>query len=480
MLIIVSCIPLTSSAVEITEDNAEVFAPPEEYSNESWPDIQGYYNNSEHYLFAYFKDNNNCVFYCQNIDEYFDYASVEETDTTITISFDIPSGVSSPNWFVKYNWADGFRTNQIRTNTFDSAPIIYDIVNKTITWQSAVGSLINVPVLKFETDLIDSNSSPLDVTVSFSPALSGDVDRNVSSSGHSALLSTLEMTITNNSRFGIQYDFYIFLRDTDPLHLRPHSLDVDGKSLKSGDSIRYDDDPVFCFYRSESCYDNVALESNQLLNSPNLYNKGSCWHYLSSGQSETITFNWSQINLHEDVYYRAIVHAVRNDYGVVSNFWATDASDGDPDARYYQLDGDEVSVCYNDVFRMLQYKDIKYDYNDSSNGILPYNGENGIEDKQRYAFSYDTFTDIQTGETDYKSVNVYDDKNSWLNKIQPVYSSDSSDYSVSSRYNYLISYTSSVFYFVSSVYRFFPSDVSVVFNIGIWSIVILAIIRRLR
>lgn len=264
LVLLITCIPLSSVAVEITEDNAEVFAPPEDYKTESWPDASGKFRNSEHYFFVYYKINDrNHIFYLSDIDNYFDYVSVEETETTVTISFDIPSGTSSPHWYDRYDWPDGFRTNQSDFDTYDSAPLIYDKVNKTLTWHSVSRSFDNLPVLKFETDLIDQSDAGLEV--SFLPInFTGTIGESYKIGDTTAQLFQIDMEVTNNT--GRNYQFlWTIVPHGESLSFPDNNVDCQTKGFVGS--------PSWIYTTNEWC---VTVN-------PDAFVSGSSWGSSSDG-----------------------------------------------------------------------------------------------------------------------------------------------------------------------------------------------------
>ena len=144
--------------------------------------------------------------------------------------------------------------------------------------------------------------------------------------------------------------------------------------------------------------------------------------------------------------------------------------------EYKQIWGDDKATVYQSDFSMLHYSDIKYDPNDTSNGINPY-GSYG--DSLNYDWSYNAVQD-GNGNVDFNSKNLFKDKNSWYNnqyKPDSIRIPDSYSSSSSSSFESLSGTLSVYFNFVSSVLGYFPSNVLSVFSIGITAVVVVAFFR---
>ena len=328
----------------------------------------------------------------------------------------------------------------------------------------------------FETNMFeDASKSMPDLTVEFTPNLSGEVDRTVvTSSGSKSLLSELKMKVTNNSPYAVQYRMTIMLKN------QVTSSNFDATDKKG----YYDDDPVFIYYCNDIVYDLVAEEGKEVLNSqPFKYNKPTDWHYLQPKEFNDVTFDFSMINLSENVEYVCKVVAYKCDYDLASTMLYTpEYNDGFPaEPRFKQVDTTYFSVAYESTFRMLQYSDIKYDPNKKTGNVLPYDGSKGISSKTKYDYSYDAKTDLITGEQKIEHKDLYNDPNSWINKN---FSYDSPDvdysYGYSSNYSSLTSNIRGCFSFLKSVLSYFPSYIYSIMSLSLTSFLILAIIRRLH
>lgn len=335
LVLLISCIPLTSSAVTLTEDNADVFDNPEEYPNESWPAIRDYYNNSEHYLFFFYKDGNNHCFYLSDIDYFYQYANVEETSSTITISFDVPSGTNNPHWYDRYNWTDGFRANQLNFDTYDNSPIVYDKSNKTLTWGTR---FTNLPVLKFESDLIDNGSSG-GLEVSFLPIdLSGTINDTYKVGSVDAKLLQIDMEINNTTNHNYQFIWSIVPHD-DSLTFENSNTDCLTKGYSGSPSWVYlSDEWIIC--------PNPDTSEHGLIH--NAF-KTSAWHLSNAHSVDSFQTSIETMDLVHGVQYDCIVYAVESESDRLT---LCDINLGITYGNLYWIDYTEVQEIYKSTFTL--------------------------------------------------------------------------------------------------------------------------------
>ncbi len=364
--------------------------------------------------------------------------------------------------------------------------IIYDSNNNTITCDNSdmfpavhyFGDTYDLQSLSASWDIGDNhyNSDGLNVYVQFSPDLSGDVDRCLSdSSGNVGYMQNLFMSVTNNNLFPIQYMMYIYKKNKTNL-----------RTVGCSSSVSYDDDPVFSYYEDDWVYtqpydndgDQWALETSYQY-------KPTYVHYVYAGQTDEVKFDFSQINLQEGVEYECVVMAQKCDYDRASEkHTQVGITEDRLYTELYQVDYLSYENVYYSTFTMLHYNDVTYDPSNSSWGVLPYSGSSGQLEYQKYATSRHAIED-ENGNINYNDYSLYDDPNSWRSKQEQFASHG--NYAISdlytpsnSSYGTLLSKVSVVFTFFASVLGFFPSDVLIVYNLALWSIVILLIIRRLH
>lgn len=334
----------------------------------------------------------------------------------------------------------------------------------------------NIPAFPFA-DGISNNSKGLNVNVIFLPALSGEVDRNISrEDGISSLVSNMKMTVINNSSFPVQYKMYI-MKKNQITHRHEVNIGSPGKYINSNpfSGTSFDDDPVFVYYSNEWVYSSSLDSSATWLNQvPEKQNKATEWHYLSAKDSVDVTFNFSQINLIEKEEYIVYVDAVRCDYGCSSLIFQSAVEDIYPELK--QLSQGDVVTVHQSTFSMVHYSDVKYDPADSSNGVLPYSS---YDDGYTYSFSYNA-REKDDGTVDYtkKDVSSSASKGStWGNVSSGSIPSGSSSNSSSASFLSLSNSFSNFFRFVNQVFNYFPLSITSVYAVGVTSIVVLGIVK---
>lgn len=330
----------------------------------------------------------------------------------------------------------------------------------------------NYPDFPYADDIIHNADNTPHVSVSFSPSLSGNVNREINNNGSISYLSNLNMTVSNSSSFPVQYKMYIM--KTEQTTHRPYNFDSSAgtEGISSSWHTKYDDDPVFIYYSDEWVYSTNLDYSDQYYNGqPQKQNKSTEWHYLSAGSSSTVNFKFSQINLQEGCSYTCYVEAIKCPYDCASRMFVSLATSEAAYPEYKQLLTDDKVLVYQSSFTMLQYSDVKYDPSDKSNGINPFSD---YADLQGYNLSYNAIQD-SNGNVDYSSKNVVTDKNSWwYTRSQNLSYNTVSD---SGSFGSITNYTTNFLSFISSVLGFFPQTFLSVFTVGMTSLVVVGLIK---
>lgn len=478
-LILSLCVPVASFAV----DESGNVNPDRIYSLEQFQSDYTY-TNQLYFYFNHFKLSDSGPEYDVGYNYYLQcsddvLSSCSEDNGVYSVSFS-----KEVILYRKYGDYSGFETYTFSVRSFK-----FNSNDETITFYSGSDftSAVWLPGFEtysqFYTNIWDAvGSSMPDVTVEFSPDLSGNVDRNVvTSSGSKSLLQELNMKVTNNSSFPVQYRMWIEKKDQITSRTLHGDLNGDYKAFYESS---YDDDPVFVYYSNASVYDIVAENSMQEEFNPQdvtKYTKATDWHYLAAGQVDDVTFDFSMINMTEKTSYVCKVWAYKCDYDCASTRLYNPQSEGFPAAaEFKQVDMTYFTEAYNSTFLMLQYSDIKYDPHKKSDKVLPYDGTKGISSAQQYNYSYDAKVDKDTGEQLIGHKDLYNDPNSWVNKkIDMTGSYDSSfsgDYSISS----FSGMFSQVFGSVNMFLHYVPSSIMSVFVFGFSCIVVIAIIKAVR
>ena len=489
-VLLLSCVPLLGAHAE--EDYSSYHHDPAQFTNFeqifSLENVQQTLSNniqsftdSDYYYYMVYKDQYDYQYYRDSYTFYVMYFSLS-SDTPIIDNDE--NSVYCVSSFYSYTYYENSYDFSATFSNFSDSPnsdgyyyfLVYDKVRDQAFWQRSSSSTITpsrfplVHLYLVDSNLSEFGGSSLSVDVRFRPGLSGSVDRMLDNGdGTKSMVSQMRMTVVNNSRFPIQYKMYIMKKNRSSF--RGGNLGAQHVNEK------YDDDPVFIYYSNEWVY------SNNLNNSQDWYNghtqkqnKSTEWHYVSAGGSTAVLFNYSQIKLVENEEYTCIVEAVRNDYDCASRMFVYHATSEAAYPEYKQIWGDDKVAVYQSDFTMIHYSDVKYDPNDTSNGVNPY-GSYG--DSLSYEWGYNA-VDEGNGNVDYNSKNLFKDKNSWYNTqynpngivVPGSYSS-----SGSSSFDNLSGTLSGYFNFVSSVLGYFPGPVVSVFSFGVTAIVIVAFFK---
>ena len=412
------------------------------------------YNTGSYYIN---NSNNNMVFRCPNT----------SSTQICTCGTD-----NSSNMFSRYFYAIQFDFNN---NTFTA--VNADGSNAYLDGSNSVysGTFSN-----FDTNIPEFIPQQLSVSVSFTPEFYGNVDRTIhNNDGTTSLRSNVIMRVQNNSSFPIQYDMRILKKNV--VSQRQYDLEVDENgSLNSYDTTSFDDDPVFIYYSADWVYTTNHDSASTMFDTSDFQkeNKGTCWHYLAANSTQTVSFDYNQINLVEGEEYICICRAIRNDYGYASELFVQLASDDPAYSELMQVQYDDLEVVYNSEFVMINYSDVKYDYNNTNNGVLPYNGQNGIYDKQVYTYGRNARENAD-GSIDYQGKNVYTDKNSWYNNQldTSIYTNNNNVNYNGAEYSKLIAVFVPCMNFINATYSLYPANYQLLFTVGFSAVVLICILK---
>lgn len=312
----------------------------------------------------------------------------------------------------------------------------------------------------------ESAASALNVEVVFTPQLSGEVDRSVTlDDGSTALKNSITMAVYNRSNFDVQYQIHIYKKDDYP---------------ESG-GVAPGVYSVFTYYEKDWVYSHDLDSNADWWNKVEKQYKATHCHLVWSGRTDVVTFDFNQLPLSEGVDYTVVVSAVRNDYKYASEHYVSDFEDVYPDL--FQVQGSQI--VFRSDFSMKQYSDVKYDRNNTNNGVLPYQGK---DDKQQYDNSYYAKED-DSGNVDYEGKDVYNDPSSWYNNnlnhdfdpsgkwfdglVGDKESGGSSDGTFTSFASSFTNY----FQFLSLIFNYFPVGIKNVFLIGFVGIMAVVLLK---
>ena len=449
-----------------------------------------YEENSYFFYTVYKKTNGTSVRYYE-IFYSFSEATVSFENGYLDINFAVnPTGKSTNEkiyWYNKGSSASGYddyKTGSTYTHVVmrwgDTISIdFYDRNGNNYSPRMGTSGDVSNGFCTFVTNIPEIQPQRLSVLVDFSPDLIGNVDRQITATdGTKSMRKDLAMEVINQSNFPIQYDMRIYKVNQNSS--RDWSLNPETFATQfDSDSVSYDDDPVFIYYKNEWVYTtNYDSESTFWDLEPVKENKGASWHYLAANSQDIVTFNFTQINLDENVDYYVEVRAVRNDYGCSSEKIVYLASDNPAVSEYKQIQGDDIVTVYHEQFKMINYSDVVYNPNEDSNGVLPYNGKNGIVSRNTYQYGRNA-RDNGNGNIDYTARNLYTDQNSWYNQqYHRVVSNHTSTASSGSVPSNITNLFDSFMKFVSYVFLRFPANMQTIYVYGFVSVVVLGIVLK--
>lgn len=316
-------------------------------------------------------------------------------------------------------------------------------------YDTSLGS--HVIVDHVTTNIDEITSSPFDIQVNFSPALSGEVDRSFLANGQTCYSQSITMTVKNNSRTSIQYSMAIYRAD-----------DI------------YYDNPVFRYLSAGGFVysSDLTNQQNYFNQVPRLFYKKSQWLYLAPHEQTVQVIKYSQLPLEQQKNYRVVVKAVATNFDYATDFVMQEFDDVYSDL--YQLPSS--TIVYNSVFSIKYLADCPYDYNDTSNGITPYKSN---DDFQRAYYTYSQYADdngvIQNG-----GFNLWDNPDSWVHhpngtSTERIRFSDSSVDSGT-----FIRESNGILAFFSNFFGFLPPEIRALFTFGVTAIVAVIIIKFVR
>lgn len=409
------------------------------------------------------------------------YYSISDNDTSYTLSYNYSDGrpTSCPMLFCYFIWGKN-DTNEwyLKNESLQSYPdkcksFTFDYSTNKLTVTESDGDINTIFDCLIYTDIKDFDPNSLNVDVSFSPPLRGDVSREFEYNGLLQKLTSFNMTITNNSSKPIIYFMYIDSYDSsNPI------VDNEGNWHNEFGHWSYPSDGVsFQFIKKEWVYsrnmDTQSSFSGTTADRWKKYYKPTFYHYLASGDSITQTFNWSQINIVANTNYYCLVGAQLTELDCGSDISNYDSDALNPEYKDFPITG--FSPVYHSIFSLSDLSDIPYNPNDSSNGLIP-NSDYRIEDS-RYTMQFDA-SESMDGFLDYNSGDLYTDQNSWFNN-KDVSSRPTVSGSGSFSFFSLIGGISNVYDFLRYSLSILPSEVYMIILSSIFIVIFIGIIKRL-
>ena len=289
------------------------------------------------------------------------------------------------------------------------------------------------------------SSNVLDVSVSFSPDLSGVVDTTILDHGVKTESKYFNMTLLNHSSTSLQYFLCIVDHDYDVF-----SNNSFGAS-SYGSSVHYIliRDEWFAAYQSGQDH---AIKSY-----------GSCeWHPCAVGSASLQTVSWSQMKLFADFTYDVVVYAIPLDDSSTVNLYIDS----------YQGFDLSIQEVYRSSFSLK--KKTNFNPNDDTRGNLPFVTGQELDRDQIYQY-YDSDGQLQTAPNGkrFTREDVYNNELTGSVVNHSGYFNQTS----SSNFNSLSSSITGFLAFFNRVWSYLPSNFASLIGLSITSLVVIAIFK---
>lgn len=336
--------------------------------------------------------NRKTSFYCYKTDGT-NYSGSDDGITSISIDFSTNTVVNVNN----ANFPDAWAKNL--TN-------YYSTQNGTMDFGET-----------FETNIPDlTPPDPLDLSFTFSPNISGTIQRSNTIDGKSYTSDTLDFTVTNNGN-AAQFAMFIV----------PHGVSVDiPASTTFENNAGFNGSPTFALVTEEW----TKIKSGFF--GENVY-MASAWHTVGAGDSKTYYIPWTAMNLQKSTMYQVVIYAMNiDDDSVVSaQLW---------DAVEYYRSSD-----------FLMIDPAIYMDNSKQNGVYSYNGNQDMSGL-------------------FNTASAYHDDNGNLHIESQNNGNALSNINMNQAFG-------SFFPFVNAVLGYFPSIFLTLITFGLTAIVIIAIVK---
>lgn len=170
---------------------------------------------------------------------------------------------------------------------------LLDDGTKSLSWRG----ITDFTFSNFETDWDGySEQAELDLDVTFKPTLSGTISRNTVIDGKDYTSNSLDMYVSNNGSKDAQFSMFIV----------NHGENMSFPSSVIEDNKGFIGNPVYCYVTDEWSSFNVGMLGNSV------YSPCS-WHTVASGfQNQLYSIPWNMISLTANTQYDVVVYACIN------------------------------------------------------------------------------------------------------------------------------------------------------------------------
>lgn len=323
-------------------------------------------------------------------------------------------------------------------------------------------------------DTINLGEDVYDISVSFTPVLSGNVDRKDS---NGQTLESFKMTVTNHSRFDVQICMAIVKHGSLISFYNPS----EGGQLALQRVIS-GGNPVFVWWSETPnyCFDSLVREDQNFAHEHHpdvstFYNVekqyGPCPWRIVGKENGVLnhTFDWSQINLEDHGNYDVFVYALRNDYGIPSRQAFSDSYD-------YYVDYSKIHMVYGSNFTLTN--GYTFDPNNKKNGTYAYTGNDVLLASTSKDY-YDGDGNLHQGKELQDLIDKQKEREGeWYSEFQNTGRYIGSDSTSGSIPSSLKSHFNSFMSFVSYVFNQLPGDIKTIYIYGFVALVALGIVLK--
>lgn len=292
------------------------------------------------------------------------------------------------------------------------------------------------------------------IEVTFTPELSGTIDRSFTKEGQLYYSKTIDMQVKNVSKTNIQYKIGIF----------PSNV------------TEWDDQKaIFIYFRPDTVYSSdLTNEQNFKLELPNLMSKNTYLHWLAPRESNYQTFNYSQLPLEQNTEYRVLAYAIETPYLYGSEMLVSDYEEVYEDL--FQLNAGNFKKEFDSVFKIKYLADVPYDYNDDSNGVVPYKS---IDDFHDNIYSYWASTD-ENGQLQAGGNNRWSGNNNWVKYPSSSGSGIPSRVQNKNDTETIVAHADGFSYLIKSFMALFPPEIQALFTFTCVAVVFVIILKFVR
>ena len=296
-------------------------------------------------------------------------------------------------------------------------------------------------------------------------ALRVHVDTGNQLSGEFTINNTdlFSVNVTNQGNTDVQWLFAIVERGTAV------TFDL-ARDLSAADIVNHSSNIKYLLLRGENCllpagehnslpYTSLSQVGGVYTDYINAYVQTS-FHHLGAGDSDSCHIFWEMVDLKPGVNYDCVAYAMKS-YSDCTTFLLSPATN-----NLDMADTDTLTEVFRQPFTISNPK--KYDSSVNVGGSGGLIANNGDSDYQAI------HTDIH-GYTD-SGGNYYDYKGTYLGVSD--YNVNNSTAGSSGKFNSLISQTNGVMRFFSQTLGYFPNEFLQVIQLGMFALVVIAIIKR--